>query len=326
MAISFVAAGTSYIRTSSGTSFTWNKPAGVVDGDLLIGFVALRSNNSLTLNQPSGWTWLQAAFTTDDDTGIEIGVAYKFASSEPSSWNGSVSSSVTYMTGQCVAFRGVQSVLTSGQSSAGATTSFNTATVNNTQSGSWRTVFGAYTSGSDNYNISSNETTRRVIDAAGSSPAVQAAIWDSNGSIGTGNTSRSVSRSATWSCAAAVIVILRASTGTPASGTWASTLAKVSASSAGEVHNNATLATTLSPVSAAGDGYGQPPVVSGTLGASLAPVTASVAASSAVSGTLDTIVPIGVGIDAETRVFGIRVINVEAEDRTIVVESRAVAD
>ena len=58
-------------------------------------------------------------------------------------------------------------------------------------------------------------------------------MWDSNGTISTGNTSRTVSRSAVWTCAASVIVLMEPATGTPATGDFSSSVGAVEADAEG---------------------------------------------------------------------------------------------
>ncbi len=331
MAISFVAAGTAFGRITSGTGFTFNKPSGVVADDLMIASVQFETNGSTrTVTLPSGWTQIKSVTHSDDDRMIQLVTAYRVAGgSEPSSWNGTISASVPLTACATTAYRGVQAVGLSGTSSTGVDTSYGTATLNNTVSNSWRVVCAAYLSGTTSYTISSNETTRRTLSAAddsGNTGACQSAIWDSAGTISTGNTSRTVSRSASWSCSASTILLLSPTTGTPATGPWASTLGKVAASASGEVANNGTMAATTPKVSSLADGFGQPPVGSGTMTSATPSVSASVSGAMDVSGSLSVVALPLVSIAAETRAFGVRVINVEADDRTIRVESRGVAD
>lgn len=329
MAISFVASGTTYSATSSSTSITINKPAGLADGDVLVAFVAFNSGvGAQRTVSSSGWTVRQTAFYDTGTTEIQVSMLTRSAlAADPASWTVTVSGSVWNRISAVSAYRGVQTISTSGQTTTGSATSFSTATVNNTLLNAWRVVCGAYSSGTTNYTISSNETTRRsLVDADDSSTPVQGALWDSNAGIATGNTSRTVSRSAVWQCAGSTIILLHPATGTPASGTWSSTLGKVSSSAAGEVHNDAVVASSLAPVVAAADGYGQPPVGTGTFAMSVPSVSAAVNGATDVIGTVGAIVAINADVVAETRAFGVRVIQVEAEDRTIRVDSRAVAD
>lgn len=327
MAISFVAAGTTFSATGGSTSLTLNKPAGVADGDILVAVVAFWANGAQKTVSASGWTVRQTAYRDVSSDQIQITVLTRPAlAADPSTWAVTVSGTVYLRVAAVSCYRGVQTIGNSGQTNAASATSLATATVNNTIANSWRITCGAYFAGSLSYTISSNEITRRFLVDSDNSGSVQAALWDSNGGIVTGNTSRTVSRSSAWTCAGSVILILNEAAGTPASGTLASTLAPVSASVAGEEHNDGTMAASLSPVAAQMDGYGQPPTVSGTMSASLSPVAASIDAANAAVGSLGAIVNIEASLVGETRVFGVRVINVDAEDRTIKVESRGVAD
>ena len=126
--------------------------------------------------------------------------------------------------------------------------------------------------------------------------------------------------------ARADIFFLTPQTGTPATGTWESTLSKVVADAVGEAHNDGTVASTTPSVTSLADGYGQPPVVTGSATASLPLLSTALTAGTDAVGTLSALLPLGVEFVGETRSFGVRVINVEADDRTIEVQSRGVAD
>ncbi len=327
MAIAFVAAGTTYSNTAGGTTFTLNKPAGVSAGDRIYALVACWANGSQKTITATGWTVLNTAFRDMGTDELQLTVLTRYVEAgDPASWTATASGTVYLRVALTAAYSGVQETGNRGTSTTGNGSSFSTATVNATEANSWRTVFGAYFSGSASYNISSNETIRRAIEDADNSGAVQAAIWDSNATIATGNTSRSVSRSANWTCAASVIVLLEPSTGTPASGDLAGAIAAVEADADGEAHNDATVSASLPAVVAALDGYGQPPTVTGTAAASIPAVTSSLDGGTVVSGSMDAIASVSAEVTGETRFFGIRTIIVEADDRTIEVESRAVAD
>ena len=82
---------------SSGSTVTVTKPAGVVDGDLLLTFVGIRST-SVTMATPAGWTLVSGP----DDEGSSVrGYLYsRVASSEPASqdWVASASSATVRVT------------------------------------------------------------------------------------------------------------------------------------------------------------------------------------------------------------------------------------
>ncbi len=329
MAVSFVASGTTFSATSSSTSITINKPAGLADGDVMVAFVAFNTGAGVQRTVTcSGWTVRQNAWFDTGTTEVQVTMLTRSGlASDPASWTATVSGSVSNRISAVSAYRGVQTISVSANGTTGSGSSLSTGTVNNTLANAWRVVCGAYSSGTTNYTISSNETTRRSLVSAddGGTP-VEGALWDSNAGIVTGNTSRTVSRSANWQCAAATIILLHPSTGTPASGTWASTLGHVSSEADGEVHDDATVSATLGAATAAMDGYGQPPVVTGSFACSLGAATASASGGTDVIGTMAGSIGVQADTVGETRAFGERVIRVERDDRTIRVESRAVAD
>lgn len=329
MAISYVAAGTTFSATASSTSITINKPAGLADGDVMVAFVAFNTGAGVQRTVTcSGWTVRQNAWFDTGTTEVQVTMLTRSGlASDPASWTATVSGSVWNRISAVSAYRGVQTISVSANGTTGSGSSLSTGTVNNTLANAWRVVCGAYSSGTTNYTISSNETTRRSLVSAddGGTP-VEGALWDSNAGIVTGNTSRTVSRSANWQCAAATIILLHPSSGTPASGSWASTVAKATASGEGEVHDDATLTATAPVTVAAMEGYGQPPVSTGPIAATTPTTVAAAEGGTDVIGAVNAVVPISVELVGETRAFGERVIRVERDDRTIRVESRAVAD
>jgi hypothetical protein len=339
MAISFVAAGSTYSRSSNGTGYTLNIPT-VAAGDFLIALVAFYPGNSAslrTVTAPSGWSTKVNIISIDGDSPAagdrcQLAVLYKVATgSEPATYtDGSIGSTVQILTTGVVAYRGVQGFGPTTTALFDEVSSGSTGTVNNPSASNWRGVMAAYVSATANYDLTVNEVSRRFLigidDEVSLLRGVMCGGWDSNATVAAGNHSRTVSKSNTWAAAASFIFILEASTGTPASGTWASTLGKISATAAGEVHDDATVASTLPSVSAALEGYGQPPVVTGTSAATLGPVSASVDGATDVTGVLAVGVLPLVSFQAETRAFGVRVLVTDPEDRVIVVPSRGVDD
>lgn len=331
MAVSFVATGTAWTTNSFGSTYTLNKPAGVTDGDLMIARVNHYGYTPFTITC-TGWTVVQSAYSSGSSgNGVQTTMLYRFAtSSEPASWTANASGSVEARMALVTAYRGVQTVGPSGQSVGGSGSSKATASVTNTVEGAWRVVHGAIVASNVDSAITSNETTRRSYSNA-ENPFiawVQGGTWDSNGAtVAVGSTSRTMSRSGSWMGSATVIVLLYPSTGTPATGTAAMTLPEVTSEHEAEVEIPGTLGPMQIPaVIAAADGYGQPPIGTGTLTAPLSPVVASASGSVAAFGPLATIVPISASMQGETRVHGVRVINVDHDDRVIKVESRGVAD
>jgi Tfp pilus assembly protein PilW len=104
------------------------------------------------------------------------------------------------------------------------------------------------------------------------------------------------------------------------------TTPSLTATSDGDVTDPATLAAQTPSVTFLGDGYGQPPVVTGTATVQTPSLAVSVAGATDARGGMSVTVPPLVALRGETRVFGERVILVEVDDRTIKVPSRALDD
>jgi hypothetical protein len=343
VAITFVAAA-SASSTSNTASATVNKPSGVTTGDVLVFVVVAAPNTSTspTFTAPSGWT-KQSTVTI---TGFSACIMSKIATgSEPSNYTATWNTTPQGWYGGISAYRGATGLFVAKSGATenyGGSSPISTPTVNNTKSGSWRLAFGA---GQVNSNVnggapgapSINETSRRwggtswlLVETYGNGDTehLSAQFYDSNGSIATGNTNRVFSSSGVsfWA-GIAWIGILEAGTATPASGTMGLTLKRVTASGSGAVINNATMSTTLPMISMTGTAYGAPPDVDGPISATLPQVSPSINGLTDVRGTLDTIYAPVINIQAETRVFGIRVITVEDDtSRRIIVPSRGVDD
>lgn len=334
--VSFVSAATPWSSGSSGTGFTINRPSGMAAGDFMIALLAFTpgyNNPQRTVSVPSGWTKQDDVFKNGNDNyGSQICVMTRQATdSEPTSWSGSISSSCPVRVVGCVAYRSVLGILVKGTSSKAGGSSYSTATVNNTKSGSWRVTLAAYTSGSLNYNLNTNEVKSRVFGGDGNSGTddyVQIRMADSDASISTGNTSRTISRSASWSASTSWIGILELLSGTPAAGIVGVDLAGVSVDAfEGAVHDDATMTVSLGQVGFSGAGAGTPVVGSGSMVASLNPVSVSVSGATSPIGALDVLLPVGVHMVGETRFFGVRVVVVDRDtSRLIRVKPRAVED
>ncbi len=320
MPISFVGAGTNFSDISGGTSFTINKPAGTATGDLMVALLAFWANGSQrTITPPSGWTLRQTAYFDAGSDEVQLSVLTKAAtSSEPASYTASASGTV-YLRSTCsAAYSGVQSVGNSAQGSIGGASSLSTGSANNTDAAARRVVCGATFTTTTTATIASNETTRRSLVTTDNSGAIQAALWDSDATVvAVASTSRTVSRSSAWIAAGAVILLLNPASGTPATGSAAATLPQLVTDAAGEVHNDAVVAATLPKLLVDAEGEGQPVPADGDLEAALPPVTAAAAGHTDVLGVLSASVLPSVSITAETRKFGVRVIVVDRDDRTI---------
>lgn len=206
MAISFVAAGTVFTALTSGTGFTFNKPSGVQDGDLLVGFVATDQDGTMTA--PTGWTQNGEVSVDSAADDVHIGVFLRDGlASDPSTWtDGSVSAAAVRRYAIVLAYRGTDVAanqwLASDVSSDTADTPLTTttATVNNTDDRAWRiecfaTHDNALNIGTPNWSdYNPADTERDDTNLGTSDPVLTVAVADSNGPISTGNTSVT----ATW--------------------------------------------------------------------------------------------------------------------------------
>lgn len=196
--ISYVGAANDWGTHSNTTSYTINKPSGVISGDLMIAAV-LFSGNTATVNTPSGWTLVRktvkAINNGDERSGSTTMVVFKrvAGSSEPNSWTATHTASGQPKITQAVAYRGCDSTLIAETANtAESASTVSTGSVTNTNSKAWRvSIFGAATSFSNYWDSADNK--ERVDDSSNlsSSPDTVLAINDSNSTVGTGAHSRS---------------------------------------------------------------------------------------------------------------------------------------
>ncbi|MFE6223003.1 hypothetical protein [Streptomyces sp. NPDC057854] len=314
MAISFVGVASWDSASTSGSAFTLNKPAGVASGDFLVAIFAADTFDSgggdRTVSNPSGWTTVGHVY--GGANGFIHVMTRAAGSSEPASWNGTFTGGSTADRASVVcAYRGVAGLAVDGESSTGSATTLNTASVSNPSATNWRVVAAAYSSASTSYAITSNEVSLRDRQPNAN---VEPAIWDSNGTIATGSTSRQVSRGAAWESAMAWIGILDNQEGAASSGTLSGSLPLPTMTASGSLSYSGTLAASLFLPTMTGGGIASPP--SGALDVPVA-VTVSMAGASAARGSLDVIAVPVVNVVGETRFFGIRTITPEREDRTV---------
>lgn len=206
MAVSYV--GESHFTTTSYTSSVpISKPAGVVDGDVLIAVVGG------TPSTPSGWTLLGTA-NSGTSSLLNVRVFRKVASSEGSSYTFTVSSSLPC--GAIVAYRGVDNatpVDTTNISIAavGSGTNYNTASV--TADGTQWSVTAAmgYEFGSSsNRTWTEGSGTERLdyTNAVSGQDNTSMSITDSNGAVSSGSFTRTQTRSASAAGGASISILL----------------------------------------------------------------------------------------------------------------------
>lgn len=204
-AIAFVGAATKWASaTSAVSSYTINKPSGVVSGDLMIATVAISNNTIATVTAPSGWTVVRQFTSTNGTAALRTAILKRTAgSSEPASWTGALSASVFPVITQAVAYRNAQDISTQfiseDQSVSASGSTVTTASVTNTNSSAWRVAVFASSSQAAS-SATSSETSERADGSAAyttsswfSTTNVRSAnlsMYDSNAQIATGATTR----------------------------------------------------------------------------------------------------------------------------------------
>lgn len=204
--IQFVGAATQWTATNSDvTSFTINKPSGVVNADLMLAFVGVSDPDTPTITAPSGWTIVRQFAQTDDNADTTMCVMKRTAgSSEPSSWTGTFSTGVKPVVTQVVAYRyadtAANQFIAENQSLDSSGSTIATASVTNTNSLAWRVC--AFAAGDeDTSSFTSNEVSERCDDSSqyytssgwsgtDNIRASTVAVYDSNGPVTTGSHSR----------------------------------------------------------------------------------------------------------------------------------------
>lgn len=327
--------GTATTATAtSDTSVAANKPAGVVSGDLLL---AVFTNNNQTVSRPSGWTQL---FYTPASTGNvwATGVYYKVAgASEPTSYTFSVPSAAPLVL-SITAWSGVDNTTPIGTQFADIANG----SVSEPHAGPSKTV--TITDGRLIYVravrfVGSTVPTFSTA-AGGVTELVDVGIF-SGGSVSYANcqyadnadfaTSGSKAGLAI-SCSQAESDNLEAtialkSAATPVSGDLDVSLPAVSSDLAGGPHFDADLDVSLPAVSVETAGFGQPAPSSGSFALTLPAVSSGLAGATDAIGAMSVSVLPTVTVQAETRVFGVRVIAIEPDDsRRIIVPSRGLDD
>ena len=227
--ISYVGKGTVWSTTSGTTSYTINRPSGVVSGDLMIASVSISDPVVPTVTAPAGWTVVQNVTQTDSFAPIRFAVLKRTAgSSEPSSWSGTLSTTVKPVMTQVTAYRGADvaanQFVVEDDSLDDSGNTLTTATVNNTDSRSWRhSIFAASGDYSTYWNWTSEVTERSDNSAEywasySSYRTITVSVADSNGPVSTGSHSRSATLNRSYFAAASWIGMIKALPAAPAPG------------------------------------------------------------------------------------------------------------
>lgn len=197
--IQFVNKATYWASTASGTSFTLNKPSGVISGDVMIASVLL-SGIVASVTTPSGWTLVRKITTAasgDLSSGQLTACIYRRTAggSEPNSWSSTFGTYGRPRITQVVAYRNVDPSSPIIQETAGTnanSSSVGTGSVTNNNSGAWRvSIFGAMTGYGNSWN-SSADYSERADDTTGLDGYYDTslAVYDSSASVSTGSHSR----------------------------------------------------------------------------------------------------------------------------------------
>lgn len=176
-------------RDASSNTYSWNRPANLQTGDLMV--AAVFSVNAVTLDAPSGWIKVRG-INASNAMAIFVRTA---TSSEPASWSASTSVGGTpaNWVSQCVAYRNcdVASNQFIDEDGAGAyAATISTPIVTNTDAKAWRLcVFGNSSNVGNSW--TSNEVIERVDNTNGNSGLnATVAVYDSNGPCSTGSQAR----------------------------------------------------------------------------------------------------------------------------------------
>lgn len=138
--VSFIAAGTAYSSTATGTGYTLNKPTGVADGDVLVAYIA---SDSGVATPPTGWTVVDSIDSTGSAAATLTILMRDGLAADPSTWVGNMTSSGVRRRTQVVCYRGAASTATqlsveNVSSSLSGALSIKTPVLNNTSPNAWR--------------------------------------------------------------------------------------------------------------------------------------------------------------------------------------------
>lgn len=226
--ISYVGKGTAWTTTSNTTSFTINRPSGVVSGDLMLASVLVSDSVTPTVTAPAGWTIVRQFISSDSFASATMAVLKRTAGgSEPTSWSGTLSATVKPVVVESVAYRNcdlaANQFIAENQSVSGSGDTINTATVSNTDSTSWRLEFYGYsgdyfTSGSSSEVINRDELSSEYRISSFSYRTATLRVSDSNGPVSTGSHSRTGNLNRSYYAAGSWIALLKQLPSAPAAG------------------------------------------------------------------------------------------------------------
>jgi hypothetical protein len=183
--ISYVGQGT-FNAVTNGKNYTLNKPAGVIDNDLLLAFVTSSVHCSIT--PPPGWSTVASASIDDGVEDVALHVLKRQGlASDPSSWStGVLSADSTRRSAVVVAYRGAahaddQFIADATRTDASGALVHKTATVVNTDANAWRIAAFAATN-----NVTGGTFTANVNPPSATPPPItyvgKATTWVSTSS------------------------------------------------------------------------------------------------------------------------------------------------
>ncbi|MFG3137708.1 hypothetical protein ACGFZA_16035 [Streptomyces sp. NPDC048211] len=144
--LTYVATGTAFSDSTSGSGYTLNKPAGVADGDLLVAYVS--SEKGGTPTPPAGWTLVDTVINDVGQVGLTVMMRDGLAA-DPSTWVGDFPVTALRKRAVVVAYRGAADTSTQLATENVATSSGGSyyptsATIANTDPNAWRLSAFAY--------------------------------------------------------------------------------------------------------------------------------------------------------------------------------------
>lgn len=215
-AIAYVGRATGSSWTTSTTSYTLNRPSGVISGDLMVATLGVVGSIT-TVTPPSGWTLVRQATQADSYAPVTMAVLKRTAGgSEPSSWSGTLSSSSTLLVSEVSAYRNCDTAanqfVAENTSASDSGNSVTTASVTNTDSRSWR-ITSAVASALYDLAWSTSEVAERTDEYEEQSwtwLSMGVLMADSNGPVSTGSHSRTATLSRSYYAAASWIGLIKA--------------------------------------------------------------------------------------------------------------------
>lgn len=179
--------------TSASTTYTINRPPGVISGDLMVAAVSVAG--STTVVAPTGWTIAHQASKTNGVEMITTAVLWRSAGgSEPTSWSGTLSGGTILKSrvSQCTAYRNCSTSQFQVDSITTESTEqdIETNTITNTNSSAWRIcVFAgeAHNPGHSWFGGDNVERTDAYASDAGLVASITQSISDSNQPVSTGS-------------------------------------------------------------------------------------------------------------------------------------------